>query len=152
MTKLRCLFLACMLLGPVAPALAEAAPADIRGGWRPEVYRLKGGTQHTVTGTLFFGPKEWSVLFFVMGDKVPLFGSSEGGTYALEGQQLHFTHLYHLSSGQAVPGVPASGPGLSVWTPGSKDTPSEVCKIDLQGDRLTIHFPSGNAMTFRRVP
>ena len=28
--------------------------------------------------------------------------------------------------------------------------PAELCRIDLSGERLTIHFPSGNHMTFTR--
>ena len=27
---------------------------------------------------------------------------------------------------------------------------AEACTIELSGDRLTIHFPSGNRMTFSR--
>lgn len=133
-----------------APAQAAAESLDIRGAWKPETYRLKSGPVHEVTGLITFTEKDWSVLFFIVTDEGPRRGSGEGGTYTLEGDQLTFRHLYNLSGGHAVDGFAASGLSMKVRPKDAADAPAEPCTITIEEDLLTIFFPSGNQMTFRR--
>jgi hypothetical protein len=124
----------------IAPNLSAANPVE--GAWHPELYTLKDGTEHPVTGLIFFTDRDWTVLFFVEDAQgAPSRGAAEGGTYTLDGDRLVFTHLYHLSGGS----TPFK---MSVKRPGEAET--EPCRIELSADALTIHFPSGNRMRFRR--
>lgn len=133
-----------------APVLFAADPLDIQGAWRPEQYRLKDGPTHQVTGLITFTEKDWSVLFLIVKDKEPLRGSAEGGTYTLEGDKLVFRHLYNLSGGGAVEGMAASDLTMVVRDPKTTNIPAESCTIQVKNDILTIFFPSGNQMIFRR--
>ncbi len=129
---------------------SEAGSLDIRGAWKPESYRLKSGPVHEVTGLISFTEKNWSVLFFIVTDEGPRRGSGEGGTYTLEGDKLTFRHLYNLSGGHAVDGFEASELSMRVRPPDAEDAPAEPCTITIEEDLLTVFFPSGNQMTFRR--
>ena len=129
---------------------SEAGSLDIRGTWKPESYRLKSGPVHEVTGLIAFTEKDWSVLFFIVTDEGPRRGSGEGGTYTLEGDKLTFRHLYNLSGGHAVDGFEASELSMRVRPADAEDAPAEPCTITIEEDHLTIFFPSGNQMTFRR--
>lgn len=133
-----------------AHAQSEAGSLDIRGAWKPESYRLKSGPVHEVTGLISFTEKDWSVLFFIVTDEGPQRGSGEGGTYTLDGDKLTFRHLYNLSGGHAVDGFEASELSMRVRPPDAEDAPAEPCTITIEEDLLTIFFPSGNQMTFRR--
>lgn len=129
--------------------LSAAEASDIRGAWRTETYNLKGGTLHQVEGLIFFTEKDWTVLFFEMGDDAkPKRGSGEGGTYTLDGEDLVFTHRYLLSAGQKA-GSQSESP-LRMEVHGESDGATEPCRVVLGGDSMTIYFPSGNHMTFRR--
>ncbi len=138
--------------GAAETALAQSAakPPDVRGSWKPETYRLKSGPVHDVTGLITFTEKDWSVLFFIVTDEGPRRGSGEGGTYTLEGDKLTFRHLYNLSGGHAVDGFEASDLSMKVRPKDAGDAPAEPCTITVEEDLLTIFFPSGNQMTFRR--
>lgn len=131
-------------------AQAESGSLDVRGAWKPETYRLKSGPVHEVTGLITFTGKDWSVLFFIVTDEGPRRGSGEGGTYTLDGDKLTFRHLYNLSGGHAVDGFEASDLSMRVRPPDAADAPAEPCTITIADDLLTIFFPSGNQMTFRR--
>ena len=95
-------------------ALVCASPmtadeVEVRGAWQAERYLLKDGTEHTVSGLIFFTERDWTVLFFVTTpDGQPRRGSGEGGTYTLSEDRLVFTHLYHLSAGEEMEGLPAT--------------------------------------------
>ena len=134
----------------VATPVAEVESSDLRGSWKPETYQLKSGPVHEVTGLITFTEKDWSVLFFIVTDEGPRRGSGEGGTYTLEGDKLTFRHLYNLSGGHAVEGFAASDLSMRVRQPDADDAPAEPCTISIEEDLLTIFFPSGNEMTFRR--
>jgi hypothetical protein len=135
------------LISLVSPSAPEKA--DIKGAWHTDTYFLKEGARHPVEGLIFFTEKDWVVLFFVMGeDKEPWRGSGEGGTYSLDGDQLVFTHHYHLSSGRAMRGLSESPLRMEVH--GAADASTEPCRVELEPDRMTLHFPSGNRMRFRR--
>lgn len=122
-----------------APLIAQPR---VEGAWHPEVYTLKDGTVQEVTGLIFFTDREWTVLFFTLDGRGGLTrGAGEGGTYTLEGNRLTFTHLYHLSAGSTPLKMSAKSPGAAEVEP---------CQIELEGELLTIHFPSGNRMRFRK--
>lgn len=128
---------------------AASAAIDLRGAWRAESYRMKDGTTHRVDGLIFFAERDWSVLYFVLDAAgQPRRGSGEAGGYTLDGDALVFTHRYNFVSGEAMAGLPAAPLGMTV-----RDTagaPEEPCRVRLDGAVLTIAFPSGNSMTFRR--
>lgn len=144
--------LACVVAAAVvaAPrATAAGRQNALVGAWTPETYVLSDGPTHRVEGKIFFTGRDWTVLFFVVDEEGrPRRGSAEGGTYTLDGERLTFTHLYNASGGEAVDGLAAQG-----WTmriAGRAEAATEPCRIEIAGDRLTIHFPSGNHMTFTR--
>ncbi len=129
--------------------LSAAEVSEIRGAWRAETYDLKGGVQHQVEGFIFFTETDWTVLFFVMeDDATPKRGSGEGGTYTLDGERLVLSHLYNLSAGEEMEGLGESPLRMDVQ--GMSDAATEPCRVVSNGDSLTLHFPSGNQMTFRR--
>ena len=132
----------------------SADDSDIRGAWRPELYQMKDGTRHEVTGLITFTEKDWSVLLFIMKKGEPERGSGEGGTYTLDVNKLVFRHLYYFAAGKAIPGVSGSVPPsdlpLTARKPDAPDIPSEACTLEVKDDLLTIDFPSGNLIRFRR--
>lgn len=124
-------------------------PSSIQGAWQPERYLLKDGSELAVTGQIFFTASDWTVLFFVLDeDGTPQRGSGEGGTYSLEGDSLTFTHHYHLSGGEATGNLEESALRMEIRD--ATEAAREPCTIRIEQDNLTIYFPSGNAMTFRR--
>jgi hypothetical protein len=131
-----------VLLALFFPVLASAQ-AEIQGAWHPEIYRLADGTVREVTGLIFFTDRDWTVLFFTREPDGSLArGAGEGGTYTLAGDRLTFTHLYRLSGGRSTP--------LQMFVNSEDKAEKEPCRIELSGEGLEIHFPSGNRMTFRR--
>jgi hypothetical protein len=129
--------------------LSPADASEIQGAWRTEKYNLKEGGRHEVEGLIFFAEKDWTVLFFVMGDDGEAKrGSGEGGSYTLEGEKLVFKHLYHLSAGEAVGSFTESP--LKMFVKEASDAVTEPCRVELDGDSMTIYFPSGNNIEFRR--
>ena len=151
-TRKLCLLATCLAALVVAGQARSAALADVdvQGAWRAERYILKDGTEHPVAGRIFFSGSDWTVLFFVLDDTGEARrGSGEGGTFTLEEDRLVFTHRYHLSAGQAMPGLAASE--LRMVARGSDDdAPEEPCQVVRAGDWLRLNFPSGNTMTFTR--
>ena len=131
-------------------ALRPSPPAvDLRGAWHPEIYVLEDGTRHTVDGLIVFTDHDWIVVFLVAPDgRTPKRGSGEAGTYTLTGQKLVFSHRYNLSGGDAVQGLPADPFQMNLHDAAS--APAESCTAEIVAGRLTIRFPSGNAMTFAR--
>ena len=133
----------------VAKPVQSGAPGVLVGAWKTQTYTLKDGPTHNVEGMIFFTESDWSVLFFVVDDDGnPQRGSAESGTYELDGEALTFTHLYNAAGGAAVEGLAASEWRMRINE--RRQAPAEATRIDLSGERLTIHFPSGNHMTFTR--
>jgi len=129
--------------------LTAAEDSEIRGAWRTERYNLKEGGEHPVEGLIFFAEKDWTVLFFVMGDDGEAKrGSGEGGSYTLDGGKLVFKHLYHLSAGGKV-GSFSESP-LRMFVKEASDAITEPCRVTIDGDSMTIYFPSGNSIEFSR--
>jgi predicted enzyme related to lactoylglutathione lyase len=141
--------LATLGLGAVA-AGALAADVDIRGVWHPDVYILKDGTRHAVKGQMVFAEREWSVVFLVTADgRTPRRGSGEAGTYTLVGDRLVFSHHYNLSGGEPLAGLAAGSFEMNLHD--AAGAPTEACRVERRGSRMTIRFPSGNAMEFERA-
>ncbi len=127
----------------------EAGEADILGAWHPEQYVLEDGTELDVSGLIFFTKSDWTVLFFVEDENgEPRRGSGEGGTYLLVGDTLTFTHFYHLSAGDEIGPIAASPLRMSVKE--IEDAAEEPCRAEVGEETMTIHFPSGNRMLFRK--
>ena len=110
---------------------------------------LENGTEHQLSGHIFFDAHEWTVLFFVHNTDGPKRGSAEGGTYTLEGDGLVFTHFYNLSVGSEMEGLAEAALQMTSRPRGTGT--EEPSTIDITGDVLTIYFPSGNSMIFRRL-
>lgn len=133
---------ALFLTATLSAAVSARGASPVAGAWRPDLYTMKDGSEQPVTGRIFFTERDWTVLFFVLGeDGAPERGSGEGGTYTLDGDRLVFTHLYHLSGGS----TPFS---MSVKESGDADT--EPCRVEVTGETMTIYFPSGNRMRFQK--
>ena len=129
--------------------LSAVEDSEIRGAWRTEKYNLKEGGEYQVEGLIFFTEKDWTVLFFVMGDDGEAKrGSGEGGSYTLDGGKLVFKHRYHLSAGGKVGSFTESP--LRMFVKGSSDVIAEPCRVTINGDAMTIYFPSGNDIEFSR--
>jgi hypothetical protein len=142
MSRLRMALVLLAAFSLSTPVLGQSSSKGIEGAWQPEIYTLQDGTVEEVTGLIFFTDRDWTVLFFTKKDGGGLErGAGEGGTYTLEADRLVFTHLYHLSGGSTPLKLSAKSP---------EDAEVEPCRIELAGEVLTIHFPSGNRMRFRR--
>ena len=133
-----------------APAAAQtpAGEPEIRGAWEPETYVLEDGTRHAVRGRIVFTDSDWLVLFFILDNDEPRRGSGEGGTYTLEGDRLVLTHLFNLSGGGAMASFPETPLRIEAR---QADGPLEVTRVEVEHDRLTLFFPSGNSIEFRRT-
>ena len=108
------------------------------------------GGLHEVQGRIFFSARDWQVLFFVMDDSGQARrGSGEGGSYTVDDGELVFTHLFNLSVGEEMVGLPAAE--LRMVSRPPEGAPLEPTNIDIEGDVLTLHFPSGNRIRFTRL-
>ena len=127
---------------------AQVTP-DLSGAWAAERYLMADGGEHEVQGRIFFTDREWQVLFFVVDEAGNVKrGSAEGGTYLLVGDGLVLTHLFNLSAGEEMLGLAAQE--LRMVSRRPADAPTEPTRIEVEGDQLTLFFPSRNRMTFRR--
>ncbi len=125
-----------------------SAQADaLAGAWAANEYVLAAGARHPVRGRIVFTDSEWQVLFFVMDGEEPKRGSGEGGRYTFDGETLTFEHLHHLSYGRTMAGLPASP---LMMTARDGEGPFEPTGVEIDGDALTLRFPSGNSMSFTR--
>lgn len=151
---MRRLLIAALLVLPVSFAIGVISaggtqPSGIQGAWEATEYRLADGNTHALAGTIFFSEHHWQVLFFVLEDAAPRRGSAEGGTYTLDGEALVFWHQHNLSVGEEVAGLAASPLRMTARLPA--DAESEAARVEVDGERLTLFFPSGNRMTFARA-
>lgn len=137
-----------MLVG--SPTLTAAQSGeDVRGPWAADEYLLADGPTHVVRGQIFFGERDWQVLFLVMDETgAPRRGSAEGGTYERTDDGVVFRHLFNLSVGEAMEGL-AEAP-LRMVARDPEEAPLEPTRVGVEGGVLTLYFPSGNRMTFRR--
>ena len=129
--------------------IATAQQTDVRGGWRADTYVLKSGEVHHVEGSMLFSKNEWVVVYFVKdNDGQPQRGAGEGGPYTLDGDKLVLTRDYLVIAGNKI-GELREIP-LRFDIPAVTDPVIEPCLIEFGDDRITIQFPSGNRMGFRR--
>lgn len=142
-------FLFVLLVAAFAACGVEAqGQASVEGAWVADRYLLADGAEYPVQGQIFFATGQWQVLFFVMDeDGEPQRGSGEGGTYERTADGVVFRHLFHLSVGDAMPGLPEAP--LRMVARAAEGAPLEPTRVDVVGDVLTLYFPSGNRMTFR---
>ena len=137
-----------LLLALLAACVVPVQDGGLQGAWYAEHYVLQDGNRHVVDGHIFFAAPDWTVLFFVLENGEPRRGSGEGGTFEIDGSQIVFHHRYLLAAGNALPGLPANGTQITTRT--AEEATTEPCRFAIDGDALTLFFPSGNAMTFRR--
>ena len=136
---------------PVASASVplSAQSVDVRGAWNAETYIMKAGAEHRVEGRIFFTESDWQVVFFVVDEEGDIKrGSAEGGTYTLAGDALTFWHLHNFSTGEAMEGL-EEAPLRMVYRD-LENAPEEPANAYVDGDRLTLAFPSGNKLIFTR--
>lgn len=139
-----------ILLAVIVSSGAAGSAGELGGAWTAVQYHLADGNTHRVAGTIFFTERNWQVLFFVLdGDGQPQRGSAEGGTYTLDGEELVLWHQHNLSIGNELAGLPASPLRMTARAP--EEAQSEPTRIEIEGGRLTLHFPSGNRMSFVRA-
>lgn len=130
-------------------AQSAATGPDVRGGWQAETYTLKTGERHSLKGQIVFTATDWSVTFFVIpAGQAPQRAAAEGGTYTLDGTSLVLKHLYDFSAGAALPGLPESPMKMTVQDRQTASAEPVTVTVDIE--RLTLAFPSGNTMSFRR--
>jgi hypothetical protein len=133
----------------VVVAQGSAQDQDIQGAWSAETYHMKDGAEHRAEGRIFFTGSDWQVVFFVFDEDGEIKrGSAEGGAYTLAGDALAFVHLYNFSRGEAIEGR-AEAPLRMVYYD-LEDAPREPSNAYVDGDRLTLAFPSGNRLLFTR--
>ena len=123
-----------LLLAP-SQIMGQTDATKLQGAWEAEQYHLAGGDHHPLRGRIIFTTRDWQVLFFVMDGEEARRGSGEGGRYTLQDGQLTFEHLFHLSAGEEMAGLPASPLTL---TARSGDGPLEPTEVEIEGDRLTL--------------
>ncbi len=128
---------------------ASAQDSDVQGAWNAETYFLKAGAEHRVEGRIFLTESDWQVVFFVVDDQGEIKrGSAEGGTYTLDGDALTFWHLHNFSTGEAMEGL-EEAPLRMVYRD-LENAPQEPSNVYVEGDQLTLAFPSGNRLLFTR--
>jgi hypothetical protein len=138
-----------LLLGGLCIPAAESQVPGVRGAWKVESYTLKSGVTHHVEGMMMFSDSDWTVVYFVKTDDgEPRRGVGAGGPYLLVDDQLTLTRDYVVIGGKAI-GELEEIP-LRFTVPGANASTVEECRIEHDGERLTIVFPSGNRMGFRR--
>lgn len=139
---------------------SSAVPDPIVGSWRPREYRLAAGETLPVDGRIVFLARsddgsrgEWSVTFFVTGeDGAAVRGSAEGGEWSRDGRSLLLTHQFHLSAGAAAGPLPEAPLAMAFRSAAeAAQNHREPCEVTVESGLLTLHFPSGNSMTFERV-
>ncbi len=128
-------------------ALCACSSPQIQGAWHPEQYILPNGITHNVDGLIVFTESDWNVLFFVTDNGEPRRASAEGGSYFLRGDRLILTHDYNFAYGDEVRGLAATPPSYRILGAAAA---TELCTVEMTDDSMTLFFPSGNSMTFRR--
>jgi hypothetical protein len=143
---------ALLLLPVLLGGCRSSAPPTLRGVWSADDYRLADGSSHPLHGRIFFGEREWTVLFFLLDERgEPLRGSGEGGWYTFDGEAVTFAHLRILEEAVAVGSLGESHRVEVLLDPEGSIGEPEACRVELVGDRLAVYFPSGNRIRFTRI-
>ena len=143
---------ALLLIPIVLGGCQTSAGHSLRGVWSCDDYLLADGSIHPLHGRIFFGEREWTVLFFVLDESgEPLRGSGEGGWYEFDGESVTFAHLRILEEAAAVGSLGESHRVEVHLDPEGSIGEPEACRVDLTREKLAIHFPSGNRIRFTRL-
>jgi hypothetical protein len=135
---------------PPKTAVGSAGSSeDLRGGWQAESYTMASGKRYEIRGQILFVEKNWTVLFMTMDNGKVVRGSGEGGTYAVSGNHLTFTHRYWVMPPfDAIPGLKEQKSRVETLGNGPKYV--EAATYEIRDNRLTLHMPSDNTLTFVR--
>jgi hypothetical protein len=111
--------------------------SELEGAWQTERYVVKGRS-HDIEGVLLLTGGRWATLYFVPTSAGP-WGSAEAGAYSVDGDRLTFHHELMLQGGgdRTLNVNPTAGH-------------AETCDVQLEANRCTIRFPSGNSLHLRR--
>ena len=138
-----------LLTGVVMAAPVRTQEADLRGAWQVDCYVLADGSRYQVDGLMLFSETDWAVVYFVKdADGQPQRGAGEGGPYTLDGERLVLLRDYLVIASEEIGALPEIP--LRFDVPGVTDQVVEECRLEIGAGRLTIEFPSGNRMGFRR--
>ena len=125
--------------------------SDLRGAWQVDKYILKNAEILSPPGIIIFTEKDWLTVFFITDKEKNLQScSTEGGTYSVDGNQLVFKFLYNSYAGKEEVKVLDKPAGIKMKVSDSGHASSEKCTFKIEGDVLTIYFPSGNRFTYHR--
>ncbi len=130
--------LACVIVSGQA---AEANDARLRGVWKTLVY-VVGGEEHPMNGLFIFTARHFAAnAFFRMSGGAQDDSNANAGTYRTEGDRIVFTQQVQIHV-----------------RPGDEEQPIvygkdvvEEARYEIEGDRLTVFFPSGNKYLCQRI-
>ena len=129
--------LAASALAFVAPDVLAADATSLRGAWRLEAYELAGGARPS-DGVLLFESDHFGMVYTMDGANGSLSGRAHAGPVQVEGNVIRFGVQWWVED---VDGVARVAAGATSNT-----------KMELDGDRLTLHFPNGAIQKLRRLP
>jgi hypothetical protein len=136
------------LLTLIAPARAATA---LEGSWKADRYYLKNGSEYPAAGQILFTGNQFSVVYLVLKDGKPQRGSGEAGDYSVDGEKVVFTHRYLVTTpAEAIPGLEQQQLHHAERS-ASDPTTIERATFKIEGERLTLFFPSGNRLTWTRL-
>jgi len=130
---LRCLLAVAVLLA--SPRLPAAAPS-VAGAWRLDSYLLDG-KDVPVSGTLIFTEDHFGMVYRMGASRDS--GRGHGGTYRVEGDQIHFSIPFWLQHVDGASRVMA-------------ETSEAGSRFELEGNELTLRFENEAVQRFTRVP
>ena len=111
---------------------------------------MADGTLHRMEGLLVLLDGHWAAVHVLMDDRVARRGAGEGGTYAATTETIEFTHLWHVSAGLDVEGVPRDDLARLVRNEAAAAR-RERCRYHVDAEALSIAFPSGNRLRLSRT-
>lgn len=118
-----------------SPRFAGAAPS-VEGAWRLDSYLLDG-KDVPVSGTLIFTEDHFGMVYRMgaSGDS----GRGQGGTYRVEGDQIHFSIPFWLQIVDGAPRVMA-------------ESSEAGSRFQIEADELTLRFENEAVQRFTRAP
>jgi hypothetical protein len=114
-----------------------ADATSLHGAWRLEAYELPGGARPS-DGVLIFESDRFGMVYTMGGANGSLSGRAHAGPFQVEGDVIRFDVQWFVQDVDGVARVVAGA---------TSDT-----RMELDGDRLTLHFPNGAIQKLRRLP